>query len=202
MRAGWFHFYFDEQRWEWSQQVQRLHGYQPGTVTPTTELVLSHKHPEDRDRVSATIDDITHSRGAFSSRHRIIDIHGEVHWVVVVGDQLCDDTGAVIGTHGCYIDVTPDERRRQEVITEKVAEIADNRAAIEHVKGMLMLIYDVGDDVAFGLLKWLSQENNVKLRRLAEQLRTDLRVAAQRATLDQSTFDRVLMTAHQRTTDS
>ena len=32
-RMGWFRFYFDDHRWEWSEQVQRLHGYRPGTVT-------------------------------------------------------------------------------------------------------------------------------------------------------------------------
>ena len=48
-RVGAFRFDFDEQRWEWSEPVQRMHGYQPGAVTPTTELMLSHKHPEDRD---------------------------------------------------------------------------------------------------------------------------------------------------------
>lgn len=35
-RVGWFRFYFDEQRWEWSPEVERLHGHNPGTVTPTT----------------------------------------------------------------------------------------------------------------------------------------------------------------------
>src|ERR1700756_2141655 len=55
-RVGAFRFYFDDQRWEWSEQVQRMHGYQPGTVTPTTELMLSHKHPDDRDQIAQTID--------------------------------------------------------------------------------------------------------------------------------------------------
>ena len=84
-RTGWFRFYFDDQRGEWSEQVQRLHGYQPGSVTPTTEPVLSHKHPEDRGQVAATIQDITHTRGVFSSRHRIIDTEGVVRWVIVIG---------------------------------------------------------------------------------------------------------------------
>lgn len=57
-RAGWFRFYFEDQRWEWSEQVQRMHGYEPGTVTPTTEVVLSHKHPDDRGQVAATINDM------------------------------------------------------------------------------------------------------------------------------------------------
>lgn len=43
---------------------------------------------------------------------------------------------------------------------------------------MLTLAYDIDAQTAFGLLKWLSQEHNIKLRRLAEQIGTDLRAAA------------------------
>jgi hypothetical protein len=77
--VGWFRFYFEDQRWEWSDHVQRMHGYQPGTVTPTTELVLSHKHPDDRRQVAATINDMVTHRRAFSTRHRIIDTGGVIH---------------------------------------------------------------------------------------------------------------------------
>ncbi len=58
-----------------------------------------------------------------------------------------------------------------------------------------MLVYDIGDDVAFGLLTWLSQQHNIKLRALAEQLRTDLRGIA---AFDQGAFDHALLTAHER----
>ncbi|MGV0802471.1 antitermination regulator, partial [Mycolicibacterium elephantis] len=53
-RVGWFRFYFADERWEWSPQVQSMHGYAPGTVEPTTDLVLSHKHPDDYGQVAAT----------------------------------------------------------------------------------------------------------------------------------------------------
>ena len=173
-RVGSFRFYFADQRWEWSEQVQRLHGYQPGTVRPTTELFLSHKHPDDRGQVAATIEEILTTHRPFSTRHRILDTEGKVHHVVVVGDQLRDDTGVVIGTHGFYVDVTPvPDTAREDVITAKVAEIAERRARIEQVKGMLMLVYGIDDDAAFNLLKGLSQENNVKLRLLAEQIAED-----------------------------
>ncbi|WP_201788937.1 hypothetical protein [Amycolatopsis orientalis] len=52
---GSFRFHFADQSWEWSDDVARLHGYAPGTVQPTTELLLSHKHPEDRDTVAGTL---------------------------------------------------------------------------------------------------------------------------------------------------
>jgi hypothetical protein len=77
-RVGAFRFYFDDQRWEWSEQVQRMHGYQPGTVTPTTELVLSHKYPDDRDQIAQSIDTIRRTGQPLSSRHRIVDTSGKV----------------------------------------------------------------------------------------------------------------------------
>jgi PAS domain S-box-containing protein len=197
-QVGWFRFYFTDQRWEWSEQVQRIHGYEPGTITPTTDLVLAHKHPDDRRQVAATIDQILNTREAFSTRHRIIDTGGNVRHIVVVGDQLFDDQGEVIGTHGFYIDVSPlPEQAQEDLVSAKLAEISENRAAIEQTKGMLMLIYDINDDAAFNLLKWLSQEANVKLRLLAEQISKDFRGAGL-ALNSQSEFDHVLLNAHRR----
>ncbi len=56
--TGWFRLYFEDERWEWSPEVERLHGYEPGTAKPTTSMVLSHKHPEDYEQVEARLEDI------------------------------------------------------------------------------------------------------------------------------------------------
>jgi hypothetical protein len=199
-RVGWFRFYFTEERWEWSPQVTRMHGYEPGSVHPTTDLVLSHKHPDDYGQVAATLDEIRRTSGAFSTRHRIIDTRGEVHHVVVVGDQLFDDAGAVIGTHGFYVDVTPSmTRRHDEIVTEAVAEIAEARGVIEQAKGMLMLIYRISADSAFELLRWRSQETNTKLRVLSEQIARDfLELQYEEELPPRGMYDRLLLTAHQR----
>ncbi|BDB42333.1 MULTISPECIES: PAS and ANTAR domain-containing protein [Mycobacterium] len=197
-RVGSFRFYFADRRWEWSRQLHQMHGYAPGEINPTTELLLSHKHPEDRDRVAAMLDEMLRTRRAFSTRHRILDTAGNVHHVVVVGDQLFDDDGNVIGTHGFFVDVAPPtDTAQQDLVTAKLAEIAENRAGIEQAKGMLMLVYDIGEDTAFDLLKWLSQDSNVKLRPLAEQIVADFRGARECITL-RSTFDQLLLTAHTR----
>ena len=196
--AGWFRFYFADQRWEWSEQVQRMHGYEPGSITPTTELVLSHKHPDDRGHVAATIGQIVDTRQAFSTRHRIVDTRGNVRHVVVVGDRIFDDEGDVIGTHGFYIDVSePRERSREDEVSAKIAEISENRAGIEQAKGMLMLIYGISESAAFDLLKWLSQEANIKLRPLAEQIAEDF-LRAGLPLNAQSEFDHLMLTAHER----
>lgn len=199
-RVGWFRFYFADERWEWSPQVAWMHGYEPGSVHPTTDLVLSHKHPEDYGQVAATLDEIRRTSGAFSTRHRIIDTHGEVHHVVVVADQLHDDSDAVVGTHGFYVDVTPSIRGTQdEIVTEAVAEIAEARSGIEQTKGMLMLIYRITADSAFELLKWRSQETNTKLRVLAEQIAKDfLELQYDEVLPARALYDRLLLTAHLR----
>jgi len=198
-RVGWFRFYFADERWEWSEEVQRLHGYEPGTVMPTTELVLSHKHPDDYKLVAATLEDIRRTHRTFSTRHRIIDTKQAVHDVIVIGDQLYDNDGDVIGTHGFYVDVTETGSMREDLVSAAVAEIAENRAMIEQAKGMLMLIYRVTDDSAFELLKWRSQETNVKLRVLADQVIADFGELAYEETLPpRATFDHLLLTAHLR----
>lgn len=198
-RVGWFRFYFADERWEWSDEVQILHGYQPGSVTPTTELVLSHKHPDDRHQVAATLDEMRRTHRTFSTRHRIIDTGGDVHEVVVIGDQLNDDSGRLVGTHGFYVDVTPSDAMTKAIVTAAINDITENRAAIEQIKGMLMLIYRVDADTAFELLRWRSQQTNVKLRALAEQLVIDFSELVYDEVLPpRATFDHLLLTAHQR----
>ena len=87
-RVGWYRFYFADERWEWSPEVEQIHGYQPGTVDPTTRLVLSHKHPDDHEYVAATLADIRQTRKPFSTRHRIITVQGDTRDVVVLGQQV------------------------------------------------------------------------------------------------------------------
>ena len=198
-RVGWYRFYFSDERWEWSPEVEQIHGYQPGTVTPTTHLVLSHKHPDDYAYIAATLHDIRQSHRPFSSRHRIITVQGDTRDIVVIGERLHDNSGEVIGTHGFYIDVTHSDEAREATISEAVAEIAEHRAAIEQAKGVLMYVYHIDSAAAFDLLKWRSQGTNTKLRTLAEQLLADVRTLKQDGpSPDRATFDQLLLTTHQR----
>ena len=110
LRAGWFNFYFADERWEWSPEVARIHGYEPGTVTPTTDLVMRHKHPDDHPKMAAALDHVRRTHEAISTRHRIVDTKGHTREVIVLGEPLRDDTGAEVGIHGFYVDVTPTHR--------------------------------------------------------------------------------------------
>jgi hypothetical protein len=62
-RVGRFSYLTREDRWEWSDEVARMHGDDPGTVTPTTELVVSHKHPDDKPTVAELIEQVRRHGG-------------------------------------------------------------------------------------------------------------------------------------------
>lgn len=186
--CGTFRFFVADQRWEWSDAVARMHGYEPGTVVPTTELVLGHKHPDDRARAAALLDRVS-SGEVFSNRHRIIDTAGRIRWVVVVGDRMVDDTGAVIGTCGFYVDVTEELHTN---ISTVLSEVAESRAQIEQAKGVLMATYGITANKAFEILVWRSQETNVKVRELAEHF---LAAIAGTASPDTTRIDQALLSS-------
>ena len=196
--VGSFRFWFVGQRWEWSDEVARMHGYEPGTVVPTTELLLAHKHPDDRQHVQDLLDHSLHFGGSFSSRHRFIDTGGRVHTVIVLADRMFDDDGAVIGTEGYYVDLTDTfVQTRRQALDDSLPELLAARASIEQAKGALMLVYGIDADAAFELLMWRSQHTNTKLRALAAQVVAELSTLSPTDSLRQQ-FDHLLLTAHDR----
>jgi PAS domain S-box-containing protein len=197
-RVGSFRFLAKDNRWEWSDAVAQMHGYEPGTVTPTTELILSHKHPDDKPTVAELIEQVRREGIPFSSRHRIIDTKGNIHVVVVVGDSRHDDD-QVIGTEGFYVDITEEyDADVRRTMDEFVATVAERRAMINQAIGMLMLGYGVAADRAFEILAWRSQETNVKLRDVAAQLVEEVTAASLMPQGAAGRLDHILLTAHQR----
>ncbi|WP_370530934.1 PAS and ANTAR domain-containing protein [Mycobacterium paragordonae] len=199
LNVGSFRFWFVGQRWEWSDEVARMHGYEPGSVEPTTKLLMSHKHPEDRAHVQDLLDYALQSGEPFSSRHRFIDTAGTEHDAIVVADRMLDENGAVLGTAGHYIDLTNSfDEARQEVLDDALPDLFENRAAIEQAKGVLMYVYRVSSEQAFRVLQWRSQETNTKLRGLAKQLLDEVSSLDHPSTVAQSQFDHLLLTVHER----
>ena len=197
--AGSFKYHAREDRWEWSDEVAVMHGYEPGTVTPTTELVLAHKHPDDKPTVAQLIEQVRRLGIPFSSRHRIIDTAGRIHVVVVVGDRWKDDAGEVVGTTGFYIDVTEEfDADVRRSLDEIVAIIAVRRATINQAIGMLMLAHGLSADEAFEVLARRSQATNVKLRDLAAQFVKDVAATSRLGPGVATRLDDILSTVHER----
>jgi hypothetical protein len=198
--ASWFRFSFEHDRWEWSAPVAHLHGYLPDEARPDAQVVLSHQHPDDRQQVTATLEEIRRTSQPLASRHRIVDVHGRIHHVMVVGAPVLGETGAVIAVHGFYVEISASrDSAREKCVSDAVAEIAESRAGIEQAKGMLMAVYRIDADAAFGLLKWRSQMTNTKLRTLSEQIVADfLALDTEPSRSGRPQYDELLLTAHLR----
>ena len=121
-RVGWYRFHYADERWEWSPEVELIHGYRPGTSNPTTELGLSsHKHPED-----------------FETR--------------------CDGTKVSTSTS------LPQTKRVKTASPRRSRTSRKNGSLSNRSRESCPLVYRIVPGAAFDLLKWRSQEANIKLR--------------------------------------
>ena len=187
-----------ENRWEWSDEVAQMHGDEPGTVQPTTELVLSHKHPDDKPTVAELIEQVRRHGVPFSRRHRIIDTAGDIHLVVVVGDRLYGPDGQVDGTSGFYVDITEEfDTDLQQSVNEVVATIDENRAVINQAIGIMMLTHGVTAERAFDVLAWRSKQTNVKLRTIAARFVAAVAASELLSGDERNRVDHLLLTAHE-----
>ncbi|WP_348536822.1 PAS and ANTAR domain-containing protein [Nocardia carnea] len=198
-RTGAFRFWFADQRWEWSAGVAQMHGYPPEPMEPSSDLVLGHKHPEDRAQVAGVLAKSVSQGAPFCSRHRIVDTAGQTRHVIVVADSITGADGQVVGSAGYYVDLTATlAEERQETLQDTLPELFAARAVIEQTKGALMLVYGISSEQAFRVLTWRSQETNTKLRALAQRLVSELCTIEHATPALRTEFDHLLLTVHER----
>lgn len=172
---GHFSYTLASESWWWSDSVYSIHGFAPGEIVPTTDLILAHKHPEDAELAAGVISSVLESGERFSVWHRIIDAQNRVRRVLSVGGGVRDRAGELLHICGTMVDLTePMRRDTARDIDEAVRRSAESRAAIEQTKGAIMLACGVDEDTAFELLRRYSQQTNVKVRELAVDLTAEV----------------------------
>ncbi|MGI5191575.1 PAS and ANTAR domain-containing protein [Promicromonospora sp. CA-289599] len=158
--------------WAWSDEVYVMYGFEAGEVVPTTPLMLSHKHPDDRNRVDGMLQRAAETGEPFSSVHRIVDAAGRTRTLAVTGQGRRDPaTGRTTELFGYFIDVT--KAQREAAAREASASIqasSERRAVIEQAKGVLMVVHGIEEDEAIDRLREASNQSNVPLRDIAYSL--------------------------------
>ncbi|HEY0402643.1 MAG TPA: ANTAR domain-containing protein, partial [Blastococcus sp.] len=162
--------------WWWSSEMFTLHGLPPESPQPDTEMYLRYQYPEDRARVLEAISLACATGRAFALETRIVRSDGQDRDVVLVGEPLLDEAGAVTAVEGMAVDIT--EGHPPGSLTERAqalqAEVGQMRAAmasrasIEQAKGILMLLTSCSDQVAFDLLAHISSHTHRKVRDVAQ----------------------------------
>ncbi|MCB7135838.1 PAS and ANTAR domain-containing protein [Cellulosimicrobium marinum] len=158
--------------WWWSDEAYLIHGFAPGEVVPTTELVLAHKHPDDRERVRRILDSGLRTGAPFTSVHRITDARGRERTLTIIGQGVPDEaTGELAAVEGYFVDITAAVvERSDERASEQIAAAAASRGVIEQAKGVLAAVYGMSTDDAFRLLRAVSNNRNLRLRDLADRV--------------------------------
>lgn len=167
--------YLSDDTWYWSDEMYVIHGFAPGGVLPTTELVLRHKHPDDLERSQKAVRTAAELGTPYSNYHRIVDAHGRVRHVLSVGRGFTDADGGLVEVTGYTVDLTATQRAEvQPAIEEALRNATDHRGRIERAKGALMVALGLSDEAAFELLRETSNRENVKLHELAGRVVDEL----------------------------
>jgi hypothetical protein len=168
-------FRYDLRRgaWAWSPAMFEVQGLPAGTAEPTAELLLQHLEPEDRPAFLAAFTAACTEGRPFTVQGRIVRGDGERRAVVLVGEP--DGAGVV---DGLVVDLTEcpgsaDPADRVSALETEVAQMRAamaSRATIEQAKGILMLLTNCSDTVAFDLLAHISSHTHRKVRDVAESI--------------------------------
>ncbi|MEJ7794535.1 MAG: PAS and ANTAR domain-containing protein [Nocardioides sp.] len=169
--VGYYSYLVSEDLWSWSDAVYLLHGYTPREVPATTEILLRHKHPDDRSRAAEVLDVAIQDGEPFSCYHRIIDKQEHLRSVLSVGRGIEDSTGHVERVEGYFVDLTdPRREETQSEVRRALAGMAEHRETIDIAKGMVMLATGCDSATAFACLRRYSQNANLKLHVVAQHL--------------------------------
>ena len=171
-RTGEFRYDVTADKWWWSDEVYRMHGFEPGEVLPTTAMILAHKHPDDRERYAGALTSTSLLGGTFASVHRILDAHSEERVLATIGEAHPTGPGArVTEIVGHFVDVTAAVRAlAAEEATRQIKKADERRAVIDQAMGVTAARTGVSVEDAFDLLRGASMRSNVKLRTLAERV--------------------------------
>ena len=104
----------------WSNETHRILGLAPGEVEPSSELFYSLVHPEDCQRVRATLAKALDESKPYSCEHRIVRPNGTARHVDQRANLIYDDaTGAPQRVLGTIQDITERKQIEEALASER-----------------------------------------------------------------------------------
>ena len=142
--VGHWHLELRTRQLNWSDEVFRIHGLEPGSVTPTIRSSLAAYHPEDRARVWASVARAVRRREGFDIALRLVRPSGDVRDVLVRGLCQFDPaaggvSGRVPSIFGVFADVT-ELKQAERALADKSAQLEVTLESMD--QGLLMISAD------------------------------------------------------------
>jgi two-component system cell cycle sensor histidine kinase/response regulator CckA len=117
----------DDSHW-WSDELYRISGLQPGSVSPSFDAFLNLVHPDDREMVSWVIRQALADYQPFAFEHRLVRSDGDVRTLHARGRVVRDAFGNAIRVVATAQEITEreanvrlSERRLQAIINAEPA---------------------------------------------------------------------------------
>ncbi len=131
----------------WSRQMFRIMGRDPETFDPVAESVLPQVHPDDRERVVATLERASADGQGYDLKYQIVRPDGDVREVHSRVRPERSDDGDVIRLTGVLQDITSSNRLARDLgrVNEELQQVnqlnADVLGVVGHdVRGPLALV--------------------------------------------------------------
>ena len=118
---------------DWSDEVYRIMGHEPGTIEPGFETWARLIHPEDAHQVGEALEQAARNVSEYRNQFRVIWPDGSVHWVEAQGKGQVDASGQVTRIVGVLADVTARKRAEEAMLrAEKLAVAGRLAASVAH----------------------------------------------------------------------
>lgn len=130
---------------EWSDAVAEIHGM-PAGYSPPVEEGISFYAPEYRDRITEVFTACAEDGVPYDEEMEIIAASGRHVWVRTIGVPVRDESGAIVGVHGAFQDVTEQKRASlkldrhrehlEDLVAERTRDLEDANAELVRVSAV------------------------------------------------------------------
>jgi len=122
----------------WSDEVYRIHGFEPGEVVPDYELVLAGYHPADAEVLASAVSRAIATGAGYALQLRIQPPGREERLVETKAATELDETGRTVALFGVFQDVTESVRAHDRTAASEARYrlLADNATDIIATYGL------------------------------------------------------------------
>lgn len=126
---------------EWSDELYRLYGVEPGGFEPTLDAWLERLHPDDRHRIRGENEQVVARGGPMEMEFRVVLPSGQVRDHRAEGEVTHDDQGRPLRMIGVEYDVT-DLKRAQADLNQTIHALRETDAQRRRLLGRVVEVQE------------------------------------------------------------
>jgi CheY-like chemotaxis protein len=166
---------------QWSDEIFRMLGFDPGEVSPSYEIFFRYMHPDDQENIKRIIDEAIMTTQTRECEYRIIDRNNEMKTVHSRIAVKGDSQGPPYQLLGFTVDISEQSLQKEalELQSEKLMEIGrvqshEVRAPVARIMGLIHMIECSPDSHAdiqpiLGMIKQSAKELDEVIKKIVRK---------------------------------